>query len=206
MRKLRIAAAILAGGRGERLGGINKALLEIGGRRMIDRVIEAVGAADPILLCAGPNAFTADSRVHIIADLPTAYAGPLAGVASAVAALDSGTRPDMLLTVAVDTPFFPGDFAERATALLADDDELVVATYGSQDYPTNALWHFGSIVTLPAELAAGTAPHSLKRLIGTRRSQRLDYARYGSSNPFENANSSDDLEALRNRAEPRKRG
>jgi molybdopterin-guanine dinucleotide biosynthesis protein A len=201
----RIAAAILAGGRAERLGGVNKALLEIGGLRMIDRIVRALAVADPILLCAGPNVFPDDIGLPAISDLPADYAGPLAGVAAAVAAL-SARPPEMLLTVAVDTPFFPHDFAARAMPLLAGGSEVAVAAFAGQDYPTNALWRFEALKSLPAAVAAGSAPHSLKRLIDAHRSRLLDYAEVGAANPFANANSPDELQALRDSAGARNPG
>ncbi|HWA18954.1 MAG TPA: molybdenum cofactor guanylyltransferase [Devosia sp.] len=195
----RIAAAILAGGRGERLGSVNKALLDVGGRRIIDRVLTALAGLEPILICAGPNSFPADIGVALVTDLPTPYAGPLAGVAAAVAALSASVAPELLLTVAGDTPFFPHDFVERARRRLAHAD-VVVAAYGEHDYPTNALWRFEALKSLPAAVFSGDAPKSLKRLIEGQRAQRLDYAQSGSANPFANANSPLDLDALRARA------
>lgn len=204
MRKANLAAAILAGGRGERLGGRNKALVDVGGRRMIDHVIASTGPVDMILVCAGPNSFPDDPDLHTVPDLPTSYAGPLAGVGAAVAAL-AANPPDMLLTVAVDTPFFPVDFVLRASPLL-DAHDVVVAAFGEQDYPTNALWRFAVLTQLPESLADGSAPHSLKRLICAMRFQRLDYSGSSKSNPFANANSEAELEALRSTARLQNRG
>ena len=50
----RVAAVILAGGKGERLGGVNKALLTIGGERFIDR---AMGAIDGCSASGGKYSF-----------------------------------------------------------------------------------------------------------------------------------------------------
>ena len=52
-----IAAVILAGGKAERLGGLNKALIEIGGLRLVDRAIAAVGGCAPMLLAVGRSRF-----------------------------------------------------------------------------------------------------------------------------------------------------
>jgi len=46
----RIAAVILAGGRGERLGGVNKALIDFGGEALIDRALRVVAGCDPVLV------------------------------------------------------------------------------------------------------------------------------------------------------------
>ena len=61
------AAIILAGGRASRLGGADKAQIEIGGMPLIDSVCAAVAGCAPIVI-AGPDAFLEDGRQEI-ADL-----------------------------------------------------------------------------------------------------------------------------------------
>ena len=188
-----VAAVILAGGKSERLGGVNKALLSIGGERLIDRARRVVAGCDPLLLAVGGNAFTIDGMVSI-PDLGGDYAGPLAGVAAAVDALVDNAA-QWLMSLAVDTPFLPTDFLARAMPLIAGHD-AVLGCFGAQDYPTNALWRLEAIRSLPDALRAGTAPHSLKRLAGGLRTARLDYAGLVASNPFANVNTPEDLNNL----------
>ncbi|MEO6395739.1 MAG: NTP transferase domain-containing protein [Devosia sp.] len=200
-----IAAAILAGGRGERLGGVNKALLVVDGTRLIDRILGALAHVDTVLLCAGGNDFPTDIAIPAtarLADLDAPYAGPLAGLAAAVEALCSDP-PDLLLTVAVDTPFFPADFIARALPLI-ESSEAVMGAYQGQDYPTNTLWRVSAVAELADSVRAGTAPHSLKRLAGSLRATRLDYTGTSAENPFANANTPAELEHLRARATARK--
>ena len=66
----RAAAVVLAGGRGERLGGRNKALLEIGGERLVDRALRIVDRCQPRLLAVGRTGFAVEGFVAV-ADLPT---------------------------------------------------------------------------------------------------------------------------------------
>jgi molybdopterin-guanine dinucleotide biosynthesis protein A len=193
----RIAAVILAGGKAERLGGINKALLEIGGRRLIDRALEAVRGCDPVVLSIGQTGFEIGGTIAV-RDLATSYGGPLAGVAAAVDYL-AANPPELLLSLAVDTPFFPVDFVERALPLL-ERNRAVVAAYAGQDYPTNALWRFEALRDLPGQVLSGVAPHSLKRLADSFAATRLDYAEFAPQDPFANANTPEDLEILRSRA------
>jgi molybdopterin-guanine dinucleotide biosynthesis protein A len=193
----RVAAVILAGGRAERLGGINKALIEIGGRSLLDRARDAVAECEPVLLAVGPNGFTADGMTAI-PDLAADYAGPLAGIAAAVEALrDSDV--EWLFSLAVDTPFFPADFVASALPLGAAAD-VVIGCFGPQDYPTNALWRLAAIGDLPQAVRDGIAAHSLKRLAASLKSVRLDYARTSPDDPFRNANTPEDLAFLRGRA------
>ena len=191
-----VAAVILAGGRGERLGGVNKALIEIGGIRLIDRVRAAVAGCEPLLVAGGRTPLALDG-LRSVPDLASDYAGPLAGVAAAVATLE-GSDAEWLLSVAVDTPFFPADFCARAEPRRAAVD-VVVGAFGDQDYPTNALWRLEAIRSLPDGIRNGTAPHSLKRLAAGLRSTRLDYAGGVAEDPFANVNTPEDLINLRSR-------
>lgn len=192
---MRIAAVILAGGKGERLGGVNKALLEIGGRSFIDRATGAARGCAPILVAVGRRSFEVPPSTTAIPDLVSDYAGPVAGVAAAVDHLRPATA-EALFSLAVDTPLFPADFLNRALPLL-DEADVVIGAYGAQDYPTNALWRLDSIAGLAEEVRSGAAPRSLKRLAGRLRAQRLDYAELVSEDPFRNANTLEDLELLR---------
>lgn len=202
----RVAAVILAGGKGERLGGVIKANLEIGGLLLLERATLAVsGSASPILVARGaidPALLPLTGQHVPIPDPASNYAGPLAGVAAAVAwCLSQASPPDYLVSLAVDTPFFPHDFVARALAAIGAEAPAVIARYGTQDYPTNALWRLASIGPLPDRIADGTAPHSLKRLAAELGSIHLDWPPNEAGDPFANANTPDDLRALRARAE-----
>jgi molybdopterin-guanine dinucleotide biosynthesis protein A len=190
-----IAAIILAGGKAERLGGINKALLEIGGQTLVERARDAAAGCDPLLLAIGASDFAVPGTIAI-PDLAADYAGPLAGVAAAVDAL-AESPAEWLLSLAVDTPFFPHDFVARALPLATGD--AVIGCFGAQDYPTNALWRLAALRDLPRALRDGTAPRSLKRLAQSLKSTRLDYAAVTDDDPFLNANTPQDLAFLRNR-------
>jgi molybdopterin-guanine dinucleotide biosynthesis protein A len=193
----RIAAVILAGGRAERLGGINKAMIEIGGQRLIDRALAAVHGCDPIMLSVGHVDFSIPGTIAV-ADLATPYAGPLAGVAAAIDYL-TADAPDLLLSLAVDTPYFPADYVQRALFSLGQGGAMLAA-YDGQDYPTNALWRFDAVRDLPGQVRSGISPHSLKRLAACVGAASLDYAAFTAEDPFGNANTPEDLEILRARA------
>jgi molybdopterin-guanine dinucleotide biosynthesis protein A len=101
--------------------------------------------------------------------------------------------------MAVDTPFFPHDFIERAQGLIEGHD-AVLGAFAGQDYPTNALWRFEAVRGLPTGVGRENAPHSLKRLAEGLASTRLDYAGIAAEDPFANANTAEDIEKLRARA------
>jgi molybdopterin-guanine dinucleotide biosynthesis protein A len=101
MRRMRnVDAAILAGGRGERLGGQPKGLLEIGGRTVIARQIEALSPLVREVLLVGGDAYADVAGVRRVADRQPGR-GPLAGLEAAFVASDA----DALIVVGCDLPF-----------------------------------------------------------------------------------------------------
>jgi len=202
----RVAAVILAGGEGQRLGGIIKANVEVGGRRLLDRVAESLrGRAAPILVARGridPAALALPQDLTAVPDLTDAQRGPLVGVASAVGWL-LAERPDIefLASAAVDTPFFPEDFIGRALDAIADSgSDAVLASYAGQAYPTNALWRLSAVDGLPQAVLNGVGPRSLKRLAEGLRTLDLDWPESAAGDPFANVNTPADLAALEARA------
>ena len=101
--------------------------------------------------------------------------------------------PTFLLSVAVDTPFFPADFLAKALQTIGEND-AVVARFAGQDYPTNALWRV-SAVAGPAMRAT-----SLKGLLAQLQTVPLEWLGGADENPFANVNTFDELTAQNRRA------
>lgn len=197
----RIAAVILAGGRGERLGGVIKANLTIGGRRLLARVSDVLAGAEPILVCCGgfdPASLALLPGQIAIPDLPTDYAGPLAGLAAAVDwAVAQPQKPAILVVAAVDSPFLPLDYLSR---LAAAANPAAFASFGGQPYPTSSAWRLDAIADLADQVRAGTAPHSLKRLGQALGAADVPFPAHAGGDPFANLNTPEDRLALEQRA------
>jgi molybdopterin-guanine dinucleotide biosynthesis protein A len=119
------AAVILSGGGGRRLGGADKASLELGGRTLLERALGAVsGAAEVVVV--GPESDTAPAE-RFVRESP-AGGGPLAGLAAGVAALEHDH--DLVVVVAVDMPHVDAGTVARllAAALGVDAAWLTDAT------------------------------------------------------------------------------
>lgn len=95
-------AVILAGGEGTRLGGIDKANLVFDGRRLLDRIADALADAGR-LIAVGPER-TASHELIWTREDPTG-GGPVAGIA---AALDLVLAPFTVIA-AVDLPLLSRD-------------------------------------------------------------------------------------------------
>ncbi|HEY6853291.1 MAG TPA: molybdenum cofactor guanylyltransferase [Gemmatimonadales bacterium] len=105
--------AVLAGGAASRYGGRPKGLMEVGGRRILDRVVDAVAAATgapPLLVANAPDAAQWRRDLRTIPDVRPGL-GSLGGIYTAVTA-DAGP----VLAVAWDMPFVT---AELLAALVA---------------------------------------------------------------------------------------
>lgn len=136
-----ILAAILAGGEGRRLGRRQKALIEVGGSRLIDRAVACARAqCGAVVLAVGdpaPESLApfASLGLPLLADAAAGRAGPLAGV---LAGLDHAAQLglDAVLTLPCDCPFLPGDLVSRLSAA----GRLACAASAGRTHPTVALW------------------------------------------------------------------
>ena len=136
-----LAAAILAGGEGRRVGGSDKGLLPLAGRPLIERV---VGVLKPqvgsILICANRHAGEYARFGRVLADARPGFHGPLAGIANALV----HSAADWLLTVPVDAPSPPCDLAARLhAAAMAARADAAVAHDGERRQPLFALYRNG---------------------------------------------------------------
>lgn len=201
----RVAAVILAGGRGERLGGVIKANLVVGGSRLLDRVAASLAGADFVVVSSGhidPAALAVHPDQIAVPDLDSDYGGPLAGLAAAVEwALRQPEPPEILILAAVDTPFLPPDYLDRLVSGISTG-VAAVASFEAQPYPTSSAWRLEAIRSLPAGVRAGTARRSLKRLAELLDATAVPFPPHAGGDPFANANTPAELLALQRRAGP----
>jgi molybdenum cofactor guanylyltransferase len=127
-----VAAAILAGGRGKRLGGTEKGLIAIGGEPIVLRQLRVLAplVAERIIV-AGDLAPYADFDARLVNDLHPG-GGPLAGLEAAL----SATTADELLVFACDLPFL--DVALVTALRDAPPAEAVVARLDGKAQPLAA--------------------------------------------------------------------
>jgi len=107
----RIAAVILAGGEGRRMGGADKGLLDYRGCPLIEWALAALKPqVDECVISANRNLDTYAGYGHrVLTDTLPDYPGPLAGVLAALDAVDA----DWLVVAPCDTPHLPADLVSR---------------------------------------------------------------------------------------------
>lgn len=114
-------AAIIAGGRAQRLGGVDKWTLPVGGQRILDRQLSALRhIAEHILIVTDdPHRFRA-SGLRVCADLIPG-AGPLSGVYTALVRAPS----EHTVVVACDLPFLTPSFLLHLVTRVGLTDAVV---------------------------------------------------------------------------------
>ena len=95
-RQASFDAIVLAGGKGSRLGGVDKAELKVGGVRLLDRVLEAANGARTTVV-VGP--VTAPEGVTVTREDPPGT-GPAAGIVAGRAAVSEPAEWTRLLACA----------------------------------------------------------------------------------------------------------
>lgn len=96
-------AIVPAGGRGSRLGGRDKARLDLGGHTALEMVLDALGICDPVVV-VGPGDLEVPPGVLLTREEPP-FGGPAAAVAAGLSAMrGTGVTPGWTLLVACDLP------------------------------------------------------------------------------------------------------
>jgi molybdopterin-guanine dinucleotide biosynthesis protein A len=113
-----ITGLVLAGGRGSRMGGVDKGWVHYRGRPLIETVAERFALqVGPLIVSANRNLAryrSVSAVTAVVADADADFAGPLAGILAALAIV----RTPWLAIVPCDAPHLPTDLVQRLAAVL----------------------------------------------------------------------------------------
>ena len=189
---MKIVGTILAGGKGSRMDGANKALLMLGKKPFVRHVSDRLAPQVSIL---GVNAnrdlehFLAGAfSLIVVPDGIGGHLGPLDGILGAMMfAKDHACTH--ALTVSVDTPFIPMDLAERLSEKAGDSP--AIASSNGRIHGTCGLWPVTLIAGLNTFILADS---SLKIMDYLKQTGFTEVAFEGDNpDPFFNINTPDDL-------------
>jgi molybdopterin-guanine dinucleotide biosynthesis protein A len=135
---MELDAIVLAGGAGRRLGGVDKALIEIGGVTLIERAVGAVSGARHIIV-AGPRR-PLDAPVSWVLEEP-----PGAGPAHALAAALELVSAPLVVVLASDLPFVSGTVVNELAAAVGDSDGALVRDGEGRGQPLLAVYRTASL-------------------------------------------------------------
>jgi molybdopterin-guanine dinucleotide biosynthesis protein A len=134
----KITGLILAGGRGSRMGSVDKGLALFKGKPMVAHVLARLAPqVDEILINANRSENEYASFGHrVIPDAIDGFAGPLAGLHIG---MTHATHP-LVATAPCDSPFLPLDLIARlGTAMQKENADLAVAKTFDQPHPVFCL-------------------------------------------------------------------
>ena len=199
---MNIVGLLLAGGLSRRMGGGDKALRLLGGRTLLEHVIERLQPqVDALVLNAnGDPARFAGFGLPVVADSVPDFAGPLAGI---LAGLDwaAAHRPDcpFVVSAPTDAPFLPSGLVSRLMqGMDVERAELACAASGGQPHPVIGLW----AVRLREELRQAVVDEGVRKVDVWTGRYRLATVSFSdrmselgpAGDPFFNANRPEDLD------------
>jgi molybdopterin-guanine dinucleotide biosynthesis protein A len=191
---MRVTGVIQAGGKSSRMGGRPKALLELGGRRIIERVLDAVRpVVDDVLIVTNTPDLYRFLDVPMVADVYPEH-GSLGGIFTGLAAAPG----DVAFTVACDMPFVHCEIA-RLVVARAGEGDVVIPRVGDQLETLHAVYGKTCLPHIEARLQAGRL-----KIVGFFESVRVvevaedEVARYRAPEvAFMNVNTPEELERAR---------
>lgn len=185
---MRIFGVILAGGGARRMGGRDKAFLMLNGQTLLARTRDRIDPqVERFAISANGDAARFEPSMTVLPDEESL--GPLSGILTALewGAVGGATA---VVSVAVDTPFFPADLVPRlCLAAEASAGGVAMATSGGVDHPTISLWPVGLRGDLRRFLASGAKP----RVMDFARAHTAARAEFADAAAFMNVNTPDDL-------------
>jgi molybdopterin-guanine dinucleotide biosynthesis protein A len=157
---------VLAGGLARRMGGGDKARIEIGGVTILDRVLATLSGqcAGMIINANGDPKRFEDTGLTVVPDTVPDFAGPLAGILAGLdwlAMQDSGI--EWMVSVPGDCPFLPDDLVERlhrARRQMGTGVPLACARSGQWRHPVVGLWP----LALREDLRAALTQEDLRKI------------------------------------------
>ncbi|SFV12126.1 molybdopterin molybdotransferase MoeA [Pseudoduganella namucuonensis] len=194
-----ITGMILAGGRGTRMGRVDKGLQPFRGATLAAHVLLRLAPqVAGVAINANRNQATYEAMgAPVWPDDMQGYEGPLAG-------LQTGLRrcaTELLLTAPCDSPFLPADLAQRLLAALREQDaDLAVAVTMEADesgdayqrvHPVFSLVKTGVLPQLSAYLDSGA-----RRMDGWYKSIRVAQVLFDDAAAFRNINTLADLKDM----------
>lgn len=201
-----ITGLVLAGGRGSRMGGVDKGLQGFNGtplalHTLLRLQMQEGGLIGELMLNANRNLAAYEAFGHPVwPDGLSDYAGPLAGF---LTGLERCETP-YLLTVPCDTPLFPMDLAQRLADAFGDPTvDIAMAAAREEDgqlrpQPVFCLLRVGLLESLVAFTQAGG--RKIDRWTAQHRTAVVPFDRPGDDpQAFFNANTLAELQSLEGR-------
>ncbi|MCU6502397.1 molybdenum cofactor guanylyltransferase MobA [Rugamonas sp. A1-17] len=197
--KSKVTGLILAGGRGTRMGRVDKGLQPFRGTTLVEHVMRRLAPqAATIVINANrnlPQYQAVAGEAPVLPDYLDGFEGPLAGLQIGLQYCPT----ELLLTAPCDSPFLPADLAERLHAAMQaqDADVALAVTMESEEggeprrqlHPVFALLKASLLPQLDAYLATGA-----RRMESWYKSLRVAEVMFDDADAFRNINTLAELQ------------
>lgn len=189
-----ITVAVLAGGQGSRMGGLDKGMMSFQGLPLVQQVLERLKAQTNAPIFISANRSLAHYRAlgyPVVEDIASGFQGPLMGLLSV---LRVSSTP-WTLCVPCDTPFLPADLLVRFEQALVEQHpenpwDILIAADPRQTHPVIALIRTALADDLAAFLASGE-----RRMMAWYRRHSWQILEFAQTQAFQNLNTLEDLAA-----------
>lgn len=145
------SAAVLAGGKGERMGGMDKGRIRIGDSTLIERAVASLKSEfEDIIIAGGSGNWTDIAGTRTLCDLIPGF-GPLSGLHAALSASESR----WLYLTACDMPHFSETWVEHLEAAICAHEGTAfacVAASGNYIEPFQAFYSRDALPVLESLL------------------------------------------------------
>jgi len=146
---VKVTGVVQAGGKSTRMGGNPKALIELGGRSIVERVVAALTpAVDDVLVVTNTPELYAFLGLPMVADVYPDH-GSLGGIYSGLRAAG-----EIAFTVACDMPFLHPEVV-RLVVERAGEGDVVIPRVGEQLETMHAAYSQTCLPPIEARLRAG---------------------------------------------------
>ncbi|MGV1768577.1 molybdenum cofactor guanylyltransferase MobA [Agrobacterium vitis] len=189
-----LPGVILAGGLSRRMGA-DKAGTMLAGKSLLDHVSGRL-APQVDRLAVNSNDPTLTTQLARIGDTILGYAGPLAGIASAMRFARQVSSSSHVLVAPIDTPFLPPNLTQCLLSMAADEQTVVLARSLGRVHPVVGLWPVALKETIEDWLNTPDN-RKLMHFVQDQHCIEVEFqaieTTHGPLDPFFNANSPDDL-------------
>ncbi len=189
-----ITGVILAGGKARRMDGVDKGLIPLQGKPMVEYIISALRPqVGNIIINANrsPEQYGAYG-LPVVADMLGGYFGPLVGMATGMHSTD---KP-FIVTAPCDSPFIPDNLVDTLCRALHDGQaDISVAHDGERMQPVFALLRCSLLPSLLSYLDEGG--RKIDSWYGQHRLALADFS--DSPDTFLNLNTPQDQSVLESR-------
>ena len=184
-----VTGLVLAGGRGTRMGSVDKGLEVLDGRSLVAHALARLRPQVSVLMISANRHRDRYEALGatVVADRFADYPGPLAGLHAGLVACTT----DHLVAVPCDAPFFPPDLVPRLAAAFADEDtDVAIVGTPARTHPVFCLMRRNATTALERYIEGGG-----RRVHDWLETMRVHTVSFADEAAFRNLNTSEELRA-----------